>query len=300
MKSPLSFGLIIAVSGALACSSDEGKTRDDRGNGGSGNASGSTGGTSGGTAGTSGGGSAGTGAGGTGGGGSTGANYGPALVITGDGLDNTVKDVSGTTGINGAASISKSTLGTTATAHNRDGALCMNGATALIGNLPNGTPDYTGYYGALIGLDLNRLANAAAGDAGAADAGDAGGDAGPAPLGQVPGPWTPGTVKGFSFVVTTEPGTPALPPLRFQTAPTNSVPADDHFCKSLTTVTSGVPVDVLFSEIVRNCYDAVPGPAVFADPAGYTQLQNIQWQVSAEVTIAYMFDFCVSDIKPIY
>ena len=175
----------------------------------------------------------------------------------------------------------------------------MNGATALIQNLPSGTPDYTGYFGALISLDLNRTANAAASDAGAGtDAGDAGGDAGPEPLGQIPSPWTPGNVKGFSFVVTAEPGGPAVPPLRFQAAPTNSVPADDHFCKSLT-LTSGSSVDVLFSEIVRNCYDAVPGPAMFADPAGYTQLQNIQWQVSAEVSIAYMFDFCVSDIKPI-
>jgi hypothetical protein len=292
MNLRLSFSLVAAVAGTLACSDDGGKARDDTAAGGSaGQAQVGTAGSSGG-GGSSGASSQGTsGAGGSGSGGASGVNLGPALTITAGETPATatVVDASGSTGINGAASVAKSMLGTVFNPAFVNDKLCVNGSTAQVMN-----GDYTNYYGGLIGVDLNRVANpdAPTGDAGA----NAGGDAGAPVLGMIAQAWTPGNVDGFSFKI----DGPVMPlDLRFQGTPTGSNTNLDHFCNKVAVGTTGGTFSVLFSEIVRNCFDPTPGAAIFADPAGYTQLQNINWQVSSSDMIAYPFDFCVSEIKPI-
>ncbi|MEO8182547.1 MAG: hypothetical protein ABI895_27245 [Deltaproteobacteria bacterium] len=290
MNLRLSFSLVAAVAGTLACSDDGGKPRDDTSAGGSagqaqvGNAGSSAGGGSSGSNGSSGSGNLGTS--GAGGGGS-GSNLGAALTIAAGETPATatVVDETGSTGINGGASVAKSVQGTFDPAF-VDAKLCAHGSTAQVvgGN-------YTDAWGGLIGVDLYRGAppNAAGADAGA------GGDAGPPVLATVQ-PWTPGNVDGFSFKI----DGPSMPlSLRFQGTPTGSIPADDHFCNNVMVGTAGGTFNVKFSEIVRDCFNATPGAAMFADAAGYTQLQNINWQVSASDVIAFPFDFCVSEIKPI-
>jgi len=293
MKAPLSFGLIVAVTGALACS-DSGDGVRDRGTGGSGAQTGNTGGTAGGTAGTSGG-SAGSGTGGTAGSGSSGVNYGPALVINADG---TVKDELGNTGINGAALVVASSLNPEAVADFQAGKLCMHGSTAA------GFTDYGLYWGAQINLDLNRVANPAAGDAGAAPAGDAGaGDAGDAGggevLGQVAQPWDPRPVNvvGFQFKID---GPMVAPVLSVSAAPSGRDPSLDPFCYRGASPVAGQTIDVLFTDVRLACWNAPPITAsVFQDPSNYTTLNNLGWQINAGPDLAYMFDFCISDIKPI-
>jgi hypothetical protein len=289
MKTPLSFYLVAAVAGTLACS-DEGGTA--RGTGGSGPAVGQAGSGAGGASG----GAAGSGQGMSGAGGgssSTGTKTGPALTISADG---TVKDEAGTSGINGGALTVAAPMGTTINSAFRDGALCINGNMVAVPN-----SDYSNYWGGLVSVDLNRVANPDA-TGGGADAGsDAGaGDAGQV-LGLVPQPWNPATGKvvGFSFKLD-GPMIPPNPSLRFQATPTNSNPSNDHFCYTVPAVpTGGGTVEVKFTQIVRNCYDATPGASVFQDPAGFTELQNINWQVSSSDQIPITFDFCVSELKPI-
>jgi len=290
MKAPLSFGLIVAVTGTFACSdSGDGVRRGN--NGGTGNATATAGSSSGGTAGSGAGGTAGSGAGGAAGSGS-GANYGPALVINADG---TVKDVAGTTGINGAALVVASSLNPSAVADFRDGSLCMHGATAA------GFTDYGLYWGAQINLDLNRVANPAAGDAGAAPgdagAGDAGDAGGGEVLGQVAQPWDPGNVVGFSFKID---GPMVAPVLSVSAAPSGRDPSLDPFCYRGASPVAGQTIDVLFTDVRLACWNAPPITAsVFQDPSNYTTLNNLGWQINAGPDLAYQFDFCISEIKPI-
>ena len=284
MKTALSFGLMFAAASTLfACSSDENPTRGDGGtgatpgNGGTGNVAGNTGGMGGTTTPTGG-----------QGGGIVGPNYGPAFTINEDG---TVTDTAGDTGVNGAALVVASAMNPSAVAAFRDGALCMSGATAIVVG-----GDYTNFWGAEIDLDLNRGANpdAPTGDAGVvADAGDAG----VAPLGMTAMPWSPGSVLGFSFKID---GPTVAPVLSVKATPTLSDPSTDNFCYRGASPVAGQTLDVLFSDIRRDCWNAPPESAsLFQDPSGYTQLQNLGWQISADVTIAYMFDFCISELKPI-
>jgi hypothetical protein len=286
MKTTLSFGLVIAAAGTLfACSSDEGTPRPIGGAGTPGAGVGGSGGGAGPATGA--GGSAGAPV--TGGGGSAGApstlTKGPALTIS---EDATVADASGNSDINGLAQLVSSPLNPEETFAPRAGALCMSGS---VGPVP-GT-DYDNYWGAEIDLDLKLGANPAAGDAGAAvgDAGDAGGV-----LGLVPQSWspTPGNVIGFSFKIE---GATVPASIRFKTAPWGSDPAVDNFCNAMSPV-SGATQEILFTNMTRDCWVGT-NPAVFDDPAGYTGLQNIGWQVNADPGIAYAFDFCISDIQPI-
>jgi hypothetical protein len=293
MKAPLSFGLVVAVAGALACSDEGGK---DRETGGTGGQTGNTGGTSAGTAGTSAAGTAGTGTGGTAGTGSSSAGtYGPALVINADG---TVKDENGTTGINGAALVVASSANPSAVQDFRDGKLCMHGATAA------GFTDYGLYWGAQINVDLKRVANPAAGDAGAAP-GDAGADAGDAGGGEVlgteAGPWDPHPLNiiGFNFTID---GPTVAPVLSVSAAPTGRLASADPFCYRGINPVSGNSYDVLFTDLRLACWDNPPiTSSVFqiTTPDAYTTLNNLGWQINAAPELAYMFDFCISEIKPI-
>jgi hypothetical protein len=297
MKSPLSFGLIVAVSGALAACSDSGDGVRPGANGGSGNTTGSNGGTSsGGTAGTSSGGSAGSGTGGTAGtsSGPPTGTYGAALVI---GADGTVRDAAGNTGINGSALVVASPSNPSAVANFQAGKLCMSGATA------SGFTDYSLFWGAQINVDLKRGeapgGDAGAGDAGAGDAGDAGG--GDVALQPVQ-PWDPRPVNviGFSFMID---GPKVAPVLSVSAAPTGRDPAADPFCyRGVSPAPGGQVIDVYFTDLRLACWDSPPvTSSVFqiTEPATYTTLNNLGWQINAGPDLAYEFDFCISDIKPI-
>lgn len=293
MKTTLSLFLVAAVAGTVACSDDGAKTRDEPG------AAAGTGGQTGAAGAPGAGGSAGAATGGTsgaGGGTSSGVNTGPALVITADGVTATVVDTAGNTGLNGLAQMIKSPLGTTATAAMKDGGLCMNGTTVIV---PNG--DYTNYWGAEIDLDVKLTGNPSAG-AGGVDAGaDAGGDAGgAAPPAQVPEGWnaSAANVVGFSFKVD---GAKVPDAFRFKALPWGAPSATTTYCNQVAAVAGGT-VNVRFSEITKDCWMAGGAAAlteVFPDNPDGKLLRTISWQVPADITIPFPFDFCVSDLKPI-
>lgn len=300
MKTPLSFYLVAAVAGTLACS-DEGGA--ERGTGGTGTVVGQAGSGAGGASG----GAAGSGQGTSGaGGGSTtgGPKTGSAFVITaGDATDNgptgLVVDSAGTTGIDGIAQVIKSPMGTTATSTIKDGALCMQGSTVVVPGM-----DYTNYWGAEIDLDLKLVDSNGNGSTPTtvADAGaDAGGDAGSSgpPPARTPVGWNPTTVNvvGFQFKVT---GTVPTA-FRFKALPFGADSSAVTYCNQVTA-TDGATININFPQITYECW-APNGAAVMTMP--YTDnpdgklLRQISWQVPADINIAFPFDFCVSEIKPL-
>jgi hypothetical protein len=295
MKTSFSFGLIVAAAGTFLACSDEGDGECRTNCGGTGNvtANAGTGNNTGGT-GTGTGGSAGSPAVGGAGGAPPSVGFpGTVLTINEDG---SVVDPTGRSGINGAALLAFSPMNPVHMLTTREGALCISGETAIV----PGT-DYTNYWGAEIDLDLNRGANPDATDAGAAgDAGDAG-----AVLGTIAQPWDPDDfgVIGFSFKVegqdpTIVPGEGVPAAFRFKTAPTGGNTSTDNFCIEPAPVHNGVET-ILFTQIIRDCWG--PGlPSVFEDPAGFTAVQNIGWQIPASTTIAYRFNFCITELTPIF
>jgi hypothetical protein len=299
MKTPLSFFLVAAVAGTVACSDDGGKTRDTTAAGGSAGQTGvvNTGGSAGST-----GGSGNLGTSGAGGGTSTGGvNLGAALTISADGA---VVDTAGNTGLKGLAQVIKSPQGTVLTpgVGFKEGALCMAGTTVVV---PNG--DYTNFWGAEIDLDLkltdNAAAAAAAGGGATADAGaDAGGDAGPAapPPAEVPIGWNASAVNvvGFSFKVD---GAQVPIAFRFKGLPFGAPSSTTTYCNQVAAV-SGDTVSIRFDQITKDCW-AAGGAGVLTEPfpdnADGKLLRTISWQVPADITLPFPFDFCVSEIKPI-
>lgn len=309
MKTPLSFYFIAAVAGALACSDEGGTERNAGGTGGSqavGQA-GSSQGTAGSSQGTAGSSSGNAGAGGAG----SGMNLGPALTITGSGLDVVVQDTMGNTGITGGLILAQSSVMTVpATIGTTEGALCMKGTTAVV---PDGG-SYGTHWGAEISLDLNRAANpAAGGDAGAADAGsDAGGDV----LGTVAEPWPWGNVIGFSYKITgndpSMPGGGVSPAaFRFKAVPEGANTEIDTYCKTLTPINNATESS-LFSQILFECWDTT-NPSIVEPMLTHSvmvqgmrsmrpnpnALMSISWQIPADLTIGHAFDFCISDLRPI-
>jgi hypothetical protein len=301
MKTPLFLGLATAVVGAFACS-DEG-TGDRDNTGGSGGQTAVAGSSGSGTGGSSGSGAAGA-SGSPGAAGSTGGpNTGPALTIgeIDPGGNVPISDSAGTTGINGAAYLVRSMtaagmLTTQATLTAPPGKVCMAGSTPAVPGPPT-MENYTEYWGAEIDFDLNRVAADGVAAQVLGDAGvDAGGDAGSAPLGTTAGPWTPGRVIGFSFVI----DGPTMPTgFRFKSRP-QGAGTDVNFCYNMVPV-SGVVNNVLFTDIRFACWNN-PGEGdslLQYGSAMYTQLQNLGWQVPAVPVLQIPFDFCVSQIKPI-
>ena len=289
MKTTLSFGLMVAAASMSFACSDEGD--GTRGNGGTGNvANGGTGNVAnGGTGNVTQGGSN---SGGMGGGG-TGRNYGDALTITA--VSTSSATITGTavgTEIDGNAYVVASPMNPSAVPAFVDGALCMTGATSQVTGTP---PDYTNLWGAEIDFDLligPIVAAAVIGDAGV----DAGGDAGPAGETEAK-PWDPGNILGFSFKIE---GPTVAPALSVKAAPSGSNTSTDNFCYRPLPPMSGQVIDVLFTDVRRDCWAAPPETAsLFQDPAGYETIDNFGWQINASEMVAYMFDFCISEIRPI-
>jgi hypothetical protein len=94
-----------------------------------------------------------------------------------------------------------------------------------------------------------------------------------------------------------------LPPLlRVQTSAVGSSgQQSDIHCKNFSALTDGQRLDMLFSEVTRECWDG-GGRAIFAEPlpAGYReQIYGLLFLVPADEVEAYSFDLCVRDIRPI-
>jgi len=299
MKTPLSFYLVAAAAGMLACSDEGGTARDNTGGSTQQVAqAGSSG--SGGASGTAGSGSAGTAGSGSTGGPKMGS---PFVITAGDSTDNGVTglvvDSAGTTGIDGIAQVIKSPLGTTVESTIKDGGLCMKGTTVVVPNM-----DYTNYWGAEIDLDLKLVDSNGNGSAPppAADAGaDAGGDAGgAAPPARTPTGWNASAagVVGFSFKVT---GTVPVA-FRFKGLPLGADSSATTYCNQVAA-TDGATININFSQITFECWNP-NGAALLSMPYPPTNpdgklLRTISWQVPADINIPFPFDFCVSDIKPI-
>jgi hypothetical protein len=298
MKTTLSLGLIVAAASTLFACSDEGTGDRTTGTGGTQTGNAGTGGTGAGTAGT------GAGTAGTGTGGAAGTGTGPATGRRGAPLvtdaDGNVVDSAGASGINGAAINVSSPMNPAVTFTHPVGSFCIAGSTAIVTGTP---PDYTNLWGTEIDMDLNRGNNPdAVADAGA-DAGDAGA------LLTTALPWDPkdGNVIGISFklvgnnpaAIGGQAGVPAA--VRFKTAPTGGNTSTDNFCNTLVP-TNGGTHDILFSQLTRDCWTpGGPGVLDMPYPAGFTgELQNVGWQVNASEMIAYQFDFCVTEIAPIF
>jgi hypothetical protein len=299
MKTPLSFYLVAAAAGMLACSSDEGTPRDVVGAGGSagqgqvGNAAGSS--ATGGSSGSGAQSTAGAG-GGTGSGTSTGMAFAiTAAAPTATGASATVVDSAGSTGIDGLAQVIKSPLGTTATSSIKDGALCMAGTTVVVPGM-----DYSNYWGAEIDLDVKLIDAAGGAGATVVDAGADAGDAGPPPA-RVPAGWnaSAANVVGFSFKVD---GAQVPTAFRFKGLPYGADSSVVTYCNQVAAV-AGATVNIRFDQITRDCWMA-GGPALLSQPfppdnVDGKLLRTISWQVPADITVPFPFDFCVSEIKPI-
>lgn len=303
MKTPLSFYLVAAMAGALACSDEGGNTRDNTGGTGPIGAAGSS--SQGGSAGAAGSGAQNTA--GAGGGTSTGggANTSGAFEITAaTANDNgaTALVVDAATGIDGVAQLIKSAQGTVVTNGIKDGALCMNGTTAIVPQV-GGTADYANYWGAEIDVDL-KLVDANGNGSTPATVADAGADAGDA--GSAPPPQrtavgydtTAGHVAGFSFKVT---GAQVPVSFRFKGLPYGADSSNTTYCNQLAA-TDGATLNIRFDQITYECW-AAGGAALLTMP--YTDnptgklLRTISWQVPADINAPIPFDFCVSDIKAI-
>jgi hypothetical protein len=241
------------------------------------------------------------------------ARRGPALVIGElDGTSVSVVDSAGSTGLDGAAYLVQSRLGpggpitTPAALSSAAGKLCMAGNTVIVPVM-----SFAEYWGAEITLYLKRANDGAvsASDAGAVEV-DASLDGGSRPSATEPAlfqPWDPaqGNVIGLSFVVEgNDPSLPCggLPPVfRFEGVPTGGDPASDIFCRDLEGLVSGQTQDVLFSEILRECWEP-GGRGIISEPrpAGYTgELRTLSWLVPADENFAYAFNLCISDIRPL-
>lgn len=190
-----------------------------------------------------------------------------------------------------------------------DNEICMKGR---IKEVPD-AGSYGTHWGVQAGLNLNVPARAAiaaptpavdadagvAGDAGVAAEVDAGGLATGGDATDTPQAWDAGEVRGFSFKVTgTLPsamrflGTPSDPDLSGD--PTITA-ADLNYCSNVALF-ADEDIDVLFTDIADQCWEAGIDRAPFAPP-----LISVAWQIPSDIGAAnnYDYDFCITDIRAI-
>ncbi len=109
--------------------------------------------------------------------------------------------------------------------------------------------------------------------------------------GNVARPWIPGNVIGFSFVIEG----PTINLIRFKALPAGFDPALESsvYCKAMTPSTGAVD-DVLFSQMIQYCWNA--NGALLPLAKG---LDNLSWQLPAEVGVTRPFDWCIKELRPI-
>ncbi|MEY2930920.1 MAG: hypothetical protein RL033_1669 [Pseudomonadota bacterium] len=186
-------------------------------------------------------------------------------------VDGVISADSNPYGISAALFSVTSPLGTELTVTEDTGALCVRGHTDVVID-----GDFANRWGGLWGLEFLSTAAASEPDGGV-----------PATLAA---PWDlgGGRVAGLAFTITG----PGVPPMRLQALPGGADPNEDNFCRDLVPV-PGVPQQVPFGSLDRNCWEALHNPMV-AD-----SLQNVAWLVPADALIAHAFDVCVTDVRPL-
>ena len=102
---------------------------------------------------------------------------------------------------------------------------------------------------------------------------------------------------GFSFKVTGQVPTA----FRFKGLPYGADSSAVTYCNQVAA-TDGATININFSQITYECWNT-GGAAVLTMP--YTDnpdgklLRTISWQIPADVNLAFPFNFCVSEIKPL-
>jgi len=147
--------------------------------------------------------------------------------------------------------------------------ICVQGTAGPVGVDENGSPDYAGDWGVLVGFNL-----AVAAPGGAA-----------MPWSRVTGE---GTVVGFSFA------------LSGQSIPSETMyfyaAGEDgrQYCIPLAG-TSSAAQSVLFSQLVTECFSPGSGQALPLDLA----LTGLQWTIAATPSSAVPYSFCISDLRAV-
>jgi hypothetical protein len=172
-------------------------------------------------------------------------------------------------GVTGGAFLAKANLGsdTVVLDTTQVGKTCLNGTVEMVPIPADGShPPYSDYWGIELGFNLNQGTDG------------------------TKNPWTvPSGVVGFWF--TAEGST--IPPIRFKTTPMGRDPAQEQDSCALLTPTSGVPAQVLFTNMYVQCWDGPMGTALTDISPG---LLDMGLQVAAATGVQYPIDFCVTHI----
>lgn len=163
-----------------------------------------------------------------------------------------------------------SALGTELIVTEDTGRLCVSGSTE-----PVIDSDFANRWGGLFGFQFVAAEPAEP-------------DAGPPPLLAQPWDLGGGRVAGFAFTISGA----DIPPLRVQALPGGADPSIDTFCLSLPPI-PGAALQVPLSSLDRNCWEGLDSPM----PTD--SLASFSWMVPADVGIGHVFDFCVSDVRPL-
>jgi hypothetical protein len=125
-------------------------------------------------------------------------------------------------------------------------------------------PPYSEYWGIELGFNLNQAV------AGAKN------------------PWlVPSDVTGFWFTLEGE----LVPPLRLKATPTGKDPALEQDSCTLVTPVSGVPSQVLFSQMYVQCWNGPVGSGTTDISKG---LLDMGLQIAAATNAVYPIDFCLT------
>ena len=126
--------------------------------------------------------------------------------------------------------------------------------------------DYANYWGATVALYLTALTGAAWDRAG-------------------------GSSLGLSFRI----DGPALTTFRFQvTTPDLDPTIEGSYCQEWSP-SSGDTIEILFSELKTQCWPNGAGTYLPATDA----LSSLEWTIFAVANDPKVFDFCISDIRPL-
>jgi hypothetical protein len=145
--------------------------------------------------------------------------------------------------------------------------VCLKGTVEKVPIPADGShPPYSDYWGIELGFNLNQAADA------------------------TKNPWTvPPNVVGFWFTVEG----PTIPPMRFKTTPTGKDPAQEQDSCALVTSSSGLPTQVLFTNMFVQCWDGPQGTGTTDISKG---LLDLGLQVAAATDTQYPIDFCLTRI----
>jgi hypothetical protein len=172
-------------------------------------------------------------------------------------------------GVAGGAFLAKANLGSSTVVLDATQVsnICLKGTVEKVPIPADGShPPYSDYWGIELGLNLNQGADA------------------------TKNPWTvPANVVGFWFTVEGS----AIPPIRFKATPTGRDPAQEQDSCALVTPVSGVPTQVLFTNMYVQCWDGPQGTGTTDITPG---LLDMGFQVAASTDVEYPIDFCVTQI----